>query len=160
VAQELYSCTTISLFRSIAAFLSRLWASESHPTSKLTFGKPRSRKRRKPRLFFLCPNTLSGSIIRLTERAYPSSLRSFSILDIHRRTRNGWLSPKGQNRPWETALIRPFFYASRLLFDVRNRVSAERVKSSVPEYTISAPARDKRSACPMPTAYIPAALMA
>jgi len=44
-------CTTIFLFWSIAAFFSKLWASESHPTSRPTFGKPRSRKRRITRLF-------------------------------------------------------------------------------------------------------------
>src|SRR5688572_7851587 len=42
---------------SIAAFLSILWASQSHLTSGLTFGKPRSRKRLKFRLFLMSPNT-------------------------------------------------------------------------------------------------------
>lgn len=36
------------------------------------------RGRRNPRLFFICPNTLSGSTILLTDSAYPSSLLSFS----------------------------------------------------------------------------------
>jgi len=48
VPHHLFIC-----FGSVAAFFSRLWASESHPTSRLTFGKPRSRKRRNPRLLHL-----------------------------------------------------------------------------------------------------------
>jgi len=73
-----YPCIAISAFRSIAAFLSKLWAIESHPTSRLTLGRPRSRKRLNPRLFLSCPNILSDSIIRRTGSAYPSSLLSFS----------------------------------------------------------------------------------
>ncbi len=61
-------------FWSYVACFSRLWARESHPTSSVTFSMPRSRNRRKPRLFFSCPKTLSGSVIRRTAKAYPSLL--------------------------------------------------------------------------------------
>ncbi|GFZ78842.1 hypothetical protein GCM10008018_25480 [Paenibacillus marchantiophytorum] len=38
------------LFASTAAFFNKLWASESHPTSKLTLRKPRSRNLLNPQL--------------------------------------------------------------------------------------------------------------
>jgi len=60
-------------------FLEQIVGKGKPPDLQTTFGKPRSRNLLKPRLFFLSPNTGSGSIIRLTARAYPSSLRSFCL---------------------------------------------------------------------------------
>jgi len=42
---------------------------KAHPASKPTLGKPWSRKRRSPQLFFIYPNILSGLIILRTDNA-------------------------------------------------------------------------------------------
>jgi hypothetical protein len=53
---EDYFCPTFFRFSFTVATLSKLWASESQPTSKLTLGKPRSRKRLNPRLLLIWTN--------------------------------------------------------------------------------------------------------
>ncbi len=50
----------------MGTYLADYYSRESRPTSRLTLDKPRSGKRRNPRLFLTCPNTLSGSCMHCT----------------------------------------------------------------------------------------------